>query len=259
MRVTSGIRVAAVVVGVFASACTSDSSVSPSTTQPTTLAEILSELALPTLSGLTPRASMVPLPTVSALSPSGCSYSAAAQAFACPPVSAAGLTVTRSFALLSAGGTPQSQFDPSTTASVRASTTVAGTLTAGGSTMSIDQQQVLTLSGLLTGTHTLDGTSVMRLSGTVPTGTGAEPVNSTITTTIAKLRLPSRAAGPNAWPTEGTITMDMTSSEGASALPTTMRVILAFNGTSKVAVTITMDGVAHRCTIDLASAAPSCI
>jgi hypothetical protein len=60
------------------------------------------------------------------------------------------------------------------------------------------------------------------------------------------------------YPKSGTITVDQaTSLVGGTSL--TSRLVMTFNGTSKVVVTLTVDGrTIPGCTIDLASTTPSC-
>jgi len=231
-------------------ACGPDSSVAPDH-PPADLGAVLGEMTLPSLAG-----SLVPgvpaTPAVSALTPSSCAYSAASQSFTCPVVTASGLTFTRSFTLLSASGTPQSQFDPTATAAVRTNTTMAGTVTTSGSTITMDGKDEFTLSGILTGVHTLNGTSLMHVTGTEPGS--AAPYAVTISSTIADLVLPATAA--DKWPKSGKVAMDVTDSmQGA---PGTLHMTMTFNGTSKVAVTMTSSGLSFSCTVDLASQAPTC-
>jgi len=245
LRVIALVLVAASLVG-----CGSDSSVAPRH-QPADLGTVLSEMTLPSIAG-----SLVPgapaLPSTSALTPSSCSYSAASQSFTCPTVTVSGITLTRSFTLLSASGTPQSQFDPASTAAVRTNSTSAGTISSAGSTITVDSRDELTLSGLLTGVHVLNGTSLTHLSGTEPAS--ITPFTITMSTTIANLVLPATAA--DKWPKSGQIIMDITDSElGAAG---TEHITLTFNGTSKVVMTMTSGGFSFNCTIDLASQAPSC-
>lgn len=251
-------RICALLLGAFIGGCSSDSSVAPTTRREADLAQVLNEMSLSSLSGLTANAATVPLPTLASWAPSSCSYASAIQAFVCPSITMQGVTVTRSFTLLNAAGSPLSQFDPATTASIRAKTSAVGTIPVQGSTLAIDEQQELTLTGLLTGAHVLDGSMILRVTGGPLSGTG-QPLTSTTTMTIANLQLPNASSGSNAWPTGGTITVDMVSSLLTPLPGQAMRMVVAFNGTSRVAVTLTIGGITQRCTMDLASAAPSCI
>lgn len=251
MKTISELRtIALAFVAASVVACGSDSSVAPDH-PPADLATVLSEMTLPAVTG-----SLVPgapaLPSTSALTPSNCSYSAASQSFTCPTVTASGITLTRSFTLLTASNTPQSQFDPATTAAVRTNSTMAGKITSAGSAIAVDGKDEMTLSGLLTGVHTLNGTSVMHMSGTEPGST--TPFTMTMSTTIANLVLPATTA--EKWPKSGQIIMDITDSMlGAAG---TERITMTFNGTSKVLMTMTSDGFSFNCTVDMASQAPSC-
>ena len=62
---------------------------------------------------------------------------------------------------------------------------------------------------------------------------------------------------PQVWPKAGTIVIENSTSIGGEA-PEVIRATVTFNGTSKVAVTITGPGVSASCTLDLASQNPSC-
>ena len=190
-----------------------------------------------------------------AIVPSSCAYQAASQSFACAPLVVSGLTVTHSFALLDASGATQTAFDQGTTSGVRARTTVAGTLQQGQLQLAVDGQQDLTLTGLRTATHTLDGTSrvhVASISGAAPS------FETTVNTTITGLKLQAPTAdGTHPWPTAGTIVVETSNSVGG-APAAVVRATLTFSGTSKVTVNLTGPGVAVNCTIDLASQAPSC-
>ncbi len=241
---------ALVIVAASVAACGSDSSTAPDH-PPADLNTVLSEMVLPSIaSSLVP--GMPAAPETSALSSSSCSYSSASQDFTCPTVTASGLTFTRSFTLLSASGTPQSQFDPAATAAVRTNSALAGTITSDGSTITVDGQDELTLSGILTGVHVLNGTSVMNVHGTDAEST--TPYSMSITTTTANLVLPATPA--DKWPKSGSILMDVTDSMQGS--PMTMHMTMTFNGTSKVVVTMSSDGLSVNCTVDLASQSPSC-
>lgn len=261
MRPTRPLRAAVLLfaAGTFAAGCSSDSSVSPEQELPAELGAVLSEMALPALAGLASTLSPVPTSGLSAPSTSGCSFIAASQSFACPPVSVNGLTVTRSFVLLDASGAAQSAFGKTTTAAVRTSTRLTGTLTASGGSLTVDQTQELTLSGLLTGVRVLNGTSEARVVSAGNGGTIA-PFTATTKTTISNLMLPAaRGIGQPAWPTSGTIALDMTTQLPAGGAPVTTRSLITFNGTSEVVVTFDKGGVLERCTIDLAGrAAPVC-
>lgn len=129
---------------------------------------------------------------------------------------------------------------------------MAGTITSDGSTITIDGQDELTLSGILSGVHVLNGTSAMNVHGTDAGST--TPFVMSISTTIADLVLPATPA--DKWPKSGRIIMDLTDSmEGTTS---TTRFTMTFNGTSKVAVTMTSDGFTLSCTMDLASPSPTC-
>lgn len=242
-------------LGAIISACSSDSSVAPNR-QPASLDQAWREMTLPLLTGAG-SLSGIPAPSIAATLPSSCSYSASTQSFACPSVTVSGLTITRSYTLLDASGRSQPAFDAATTASVRAKTTTVGTINSEGTSLTIDQTQELTLSGLLTGTHTLDGTSTAQVTGTVKSGLITSTVASAVTTSIVKLVVSSAAAGATAYPASGTITVDVVTTTD-NALSTTVHFQMTFNGTSKVSVVISSALATTHCTLDLANPSAFC-
>ena len=244
------LRIAALVaLAALANAC-SDSSTGPSDVRPADLSQVLAELQPSSLAALNAQISAAPVAGLTAPVPSSCTYDSTTKSFTCPSVSITGVTITRSFTLLDASGNPQAQFDAASTAAVRMKTTFAGTITSGNSTLVVDQQQDVTLSGLLTGAHTLNGTSLGHVTGTIGSGTTTTAVASTISTTISDLVLPTSSTGASRWPQSGSITATATTTVGA--LPTaTVNTSITFNGTNKAAVTITAAGQTTHCTVDL--------
>jgi hypothetical protein len=183
---------------------------------------------------------------------SGCAFNAASQSFVCPGRTNESVTFQRSFQLLDASGAPQSAYNPATTAAVRTITDLAGTRSVSnpsgsGLAVAFEHHSDHTLSGLLTGTHTLNGSS----SGeTTVTPTGGSSYVITAAQTIDDLVLPKR--GESQFPQSGTISTTVTT-PGLLGIGThTSTVLMAFDGTSVVALTITSGSVTASCTIDLA-------
>jgi hypothetical protein len=252
MRVVRDIPiVVAFAAGSILAACSGDKSTGPATAPSVSLTQALSEMSLPELSTLSTMAIGTSVPVSPALVPSDCAYQSGTQSFTCAPVTVGGLTTTRSYALFALGGAPQSQYDPASTDGVRTNTETKGTLAAATSTFTIDDQRVLMLTGLLSSTHVLNGSSVTHVSGTT-TGSGTPIVmNSTIITTIAGLTLPTGAK----YPTSGTITTDLTG-QAASLPQYTTHMVATFNGTSTLSIAISGFGGTVRCNVDLSGTAP---
>lgn len=225
---------------VLATACGSDSAVAP---RANTLDSALGELSL--TSGL-PSASGMPAGKPPGITPGTCAFDAGSQSFTCPVVSGSGYTVTRSYTLLNASGTPQSAFDPATTAAIRSTSSATGSTTLGGVTTTFDATETRTLSGLLAGAHVLNGTG---LSHATTTGTYAS--RSTTATTITDV-VPPDALGPGNYPKSGSVAMAITD-ERSFGPPVTTRITMTFNGTSKVSIVITDAFITQRCTFDLAA------
>ena len=249
---------AAIALAAAASACGSDSSTGPNGT-PATLDQTLAELSLPALSA--GGAAFVDVGNdVPALLASRCPYTAAAQSFVCTPVSSSGLTVNQSFTLLSASGAKQSAFDAATTAAASAKTTISGNVNESGTTLAVNGQQEITLSGLLGGTHTLNGSSSLTLKGNIFDGTSTFPVDLTVSSTIANLVLPANTtSGAAIWPLSGTITVQASGSVGGVSIGT-VKDTISFTGTSTVNITSVGPGGTQSCKVDLAApgATPSC-
>ncbi|MEO8337392.1 MAG: hypothetical protein ABI664_20615 [bacterium] len=238
------------------SACGSDAGTGPNASTPVNLATAFSEMSLPGLSAVASLTGGVAAPTTSGV-PSGCSYVAASQNFVCPSVTASGVTITSNYALLDASGHQMSTFDANAVSALRVKSTVVGTVTVSGDVLTIDGQQDQTLSGLQTATHTLNGTNTLNFSGTLTSAAIPGPINTHSTTTISNVVLPANGSA-TPYPTSGTVTVDQTTSLVGSA-SLTSRLVLTFNGTSKVAVALTLDGqTLPVCTIDLSKALPSC-
>jgi hypothetical protein len=214
-------------------------------------------MSLSSLAGMATALPSVPSQALVTALPSSCSYVASTSIFVCAPVTVTGLTITQSYKLLDASGKPQSAFDPNTTASIHATNSVAGTISAGGNNLTIDETQELTLSGLLTNTHTLDGTMTMKMAGTTTVGSTVTPIASTVMMTITNLAVPRSTSGPTTYPASGTITSDLTATVN-NTVSASVHVEITFNGTSKVAVVMTIGGFVQHCTIDLANSAPTC-
>ena len=243
----------------IAGACGSDSSTGPSSNQSTTLDQALTELTNPALSAANSAFFNVdaaaPAP---ALLASRCPYVAASQSFVCTPFATNGVAINQSFTLLTASNATQAAFDAATTDAVRATTTVAGTVTQSGTSLAIDGQQELTLSGLISGPHTLNGTSTTKIKGTIFDGVQSFPLDATVTNTITNLVLPAKTPGTaQLWPSSGTIVVENTGTVGGFSSGTT-RITMTFSGSSTVSVTVLGPGVLQSCKMDFSKSNPVC-
>ena len=127
-------------LAIIAGACGSDST-GPTDYPPATLDQALAELSIPALSA--GGTSYVEVGDgAPSLDPTTCPYSAAVQSFVCTPISQSGITVDQEdFTLFNASGGKQGVFDPASTNSVRANSTVAGTLVDQGTSVTVNGQQ----------------------------------------------------------------------------------------------------------------------
>jgi hypothetical protein len=248
--------------------CSSSESTGPSSGNTLDISALISEMAYG--SGNIATASAVggvPITATPPLVPSSCQYSATTQGFNCATFSSDGLTISATFYLLDAAGHFQSQADASTTDAIRTVTDVNGTVKldqsdAAGS-MTLVNHQDMKLSGLLSGTHVLNGTSTSHsdLTLTAPSAMHAVLDGKSVT---ANVMLPKPGAA-NRWPTAGTITNDATTATqvGSQSVTGTTHSVLTFNGSSTVTVTTTISSgstsFSTTCKIDLAGAsAPVC-
>lgn len=237
MRLVPRLALAAA-AALLAGACSDATAPARSTDLPTALAELSLGNVLPP--------SMSVGAQLPALSPSAsCPYDAARQLFACAPVTVNGVTVTQGYTLLTASGTPQAAFDAASTAAIRSDMTAAGLRRDATDSLAIDARQSLTLSGLLTGRHVLDGTQNAHLKGT----SAGVPLDETMVTTIAGLLPPANGAR---YPGGGTVTTTITDASTSSGSFTVIMTIV-FNGTSKVDVTISGGSFSTHCIVDLAN------
>lgn len=250
--------VAAVALVVAAAVACHDST-GPSS-DPVTLDQALAELSIPALTAAG-RTFVDMSAAAPAFDSTSCAYSADEQKFICTLISERGITLRQSFTPFSVSGVKQAAFDPAQTDSVRATNVVDGTLTEGGTSVRVYGQYELTLSGLVSGPHVLDGDASIVVAGTVDDGTSTYPVNVRVNTAITKLVLPAGTAGSAvAWPSSGRIYVSVSGSTAPAALNNSS-IVIQFNGTSTVGVTMTPGGGlagAVGCTVDLAMSKPVC-
>jgi hypothetical protein len=236
-------------------ACTSDSGVEPATSATLHLGTAFNEMTVPGISAAMALGGISALPYINGV-PLGCSYAVSSQNYVCPAVVSSGLTMMASYWLFDAAGQPMPLFDPGTIASLRVKNTMTGTMNSGIGVLTIDGQQDQTLSGLQSTAHTLNGTSTISriIPGSAP---GPAQYSMRSTTTITNLVLSAYGVA-NAYPTSGTVTIEgVTSSFGGP--PITRTVTMTFNGTSKVNVSVSVQGLPPTaCTIDLKSGTSSC-
>lgn len=249
---------------VMLAAC-SDGGVEPVETR----AELSQLLAQATASGA-PAGLITGLPLLGA--PAGCAYAAATQSFACPPQSVAGVAVTRSYQLLDASGTPQSAYS-ATTVSVRVSTSFSGTLTPpavpglpNGATFApatIERHETVTLTGLgASSQRTLNGTSTSTVTTTLTFQGDSFTMQLAGADTISNLVLPANPgtqAQPN-FPVSGSVINNQSVTTGTAPLSVTqrMRIVTTFNGTSTVAIAMTVNGQTTTCNVNLLTGPPVC-
>ncbi|MFL5615919.1 MAG: hypothetical protein ACJ796_19805 [Gemmatimonadaceae bacterium] len=191
-----------------------------------------------------------------------CTYSASSGYFECPNIVTSGLTITRKYRLLDAAGNAQSQADANTSA-IETRGTVDGTLssTFGGAVPSTSTSEVHgasadTLSGVGTDTHTLHGVSTMTVKGSVQAGSTVFPIEDSEKMTIANVVLPNAKKGQK-WPQSGSIIVDESSDASDPLLANSSHVVISFDGTSVVTMTMTSHFSTFTCRFDLAAPAIS--
>ena len=260
------LSVKALVAAVATAALTACGSDSPTaTSQQLDLNTAISQMAAGNASSYAGASALfgAPLGTTAALVPGSCAYSATVQGFSCPARTANGLTITGTFYLYDAAGASLTTVDPTRAASLRTVTDVQGTTSMGNEfpgTMTLDQHSDMTMSGLLGATRTLNGTStghidekmVMAMADTLHSVTD-------MTTVTRDLVLPAPGATDH-YPKSGSITANMTESGmlgDTTSFKSTM--VMTFDGTSIVTITMTDDLGTSVCKFDMkGTAMPVC-
>ncbi|HVX38750.1 MAG TPA: hypothetical protein VHB25_04175 [Gemmatimonadaceae bacterium] len=249
-------------LAVVAAACGSDSPTAPRTAQKLDVDALLGQMAAGDFTQNSSAQAALSLPTASGLSrPSAasCSFDSGTQGFACAPVDAGGLHFTLTYWLYDAAGQALTTLDAAKTASIRTVSDISGTLAPSSGTTfvnsTISAHSDMTLSGLLTGTHTLNGTSNshydMRFDGTTQAHTVMDDTSHT-----ANVIVPSTPSNGGYWPSAGTITSDTHFGTTSGSLPPmsfATHSVLTFQGSGKMTIALTLDGVTSTCTIDLSS------
>jgi hypothetical protein len=243
------LRIGAVALLAFTGACSSETT-APSS-PPASLDQIFSEASLSSISAINGGLAPVPVSTFAMPAPSSCSFNAGA--FVCPTVTIGELQFSRKFTLYDENGVVQSQFVSGTTSRIKFESIAHGVVTSGTTGFTIDQSHDLLVSGLTSSTHVLNGTSRTTITSVAPAGSTTAPATTTLAFVFNNLELPK---GQNAYPGGGNIDLTATSSN-LHGVPFHMQ--LAFNGTSKVAVTSDAGGIPFPpCSLDLAVANPTC-
>jgi hypothetical protein len=220
---------------------------------PADLTAALNEMSLPSLGAAANSIGGAPvIAPLSAPAPSSCTYGGSATGYVCPDITVGGMTISRSFTLLDLAGASMPSYDKATTDGVRSVLSAVGTITSGGTTLNVNQQQQMTLSGLLSGVHKLNGFANTTVKQFLGSGASAvETMSSMQNLTVTNVVLPSSAPGASPYPASGTLAMDGATTLGI--IPTVAsRLVLTFNGTRSVPVSITVGGVTRQCTLDLA-------
>ena len=196
--------------------------------------------------------SAMPSPT-----PANCAFDASTGFFECPTVTVNGLTITRAFRLIDAAGNSQSQASGQTVA-IETKSTVKGTVTfdvrgSASGTIAVDRSDDMTLSGIRTNKHTLNGQGASHLDNQITTSFGPLHTLLDATETTSNVVLPDAKSGQR-WPQSGSIVYHQTTTEnpetpGAITFKTT--VVVTFTGSSRVTITVTTDFGTQSCQYDL--------
>ena len=201
--------------------------------------------------------------------PGPCAYTAASQNFVCPPITANGITYTRTYWLSDASGTFLSTPDAKRINAVRTLTTAKGTYTmpsvigmvgtpgAAGTatavsppvmagTSTIDRSDDMTMGGLLGPQRTMNGVSSLTNDLTLGTGTSAQKTHIVQSTVTANVLFPP--IGKTAQiPIGGSITNDEVVTVAATT-PLSMHSVLTFHADGSSTMVVTYNGVTKTCT-----------
>jgi hypothetical protein len=258
------LALATLTLAIVADACTSDSIVAPD--RPVaSLDAALSEVTVPALDYASATFSGAGMVTP-AITSARCQFDGTSSSFICDALTGNGLTLNQHYTLLDAAGSKLSTFDAEKTTGLVVNSAVSGTATgySGGNpvTLTVDGQQELTLTGLGSAQHTVNGTSLTlttltRSDGAVP------PVTSTITTKVVDLVIPiASRSNPGQWPTSGMIELQSSTDLGyvipLDATIATTSAALEFSGTSIVKLTITTQNGTQTCRVDITTTMLGC-
>ena len=179
-----------------------------------------------------------------------CPYDAITGRFTCPPLTAAGRTMARSYAFMDAAGAPQSAYHAETTASANFRSTLSGTFSREGLTATISHDRDITVSGLVGSEtqHTIDGVASTNQMQTRHSDRGERTYSMSSVATIQRVVIPfPRSRG--AWPLSGSIRRDFTATRHGVPGTQTRVTTTTFNGTRFATLTV---GDRHF-TLDLAT------
>jgi hypothetical protein len=241
------VRASLVAVCAFAASCGESTAPVPPASVDELLGDIsttsaVAEPALAMGGGFAPAAAMP-------ANASACPFNATTKFFVCANHTVNGLTFGVSYQLLDGSDTPLSQFNAATVASLRTVSDISGTLNQGSTNVTMQGHNDQKLSGLLTGTYTLNGTAT---NNATVAQTGQQTVTVNTTQTITNLVLPKRGTDEK-YPKSGTIAMTTGVTGGTSA---TINITMTFDGTSIVKIAMTTAGVTTNCTMDMSKASP---
>lgn len=186
-----------------------------------------------------------------------CSYNSASATFVCPTSTHNAATHSRSYQLFDAAGTPQSAYDPATTASVVFNISLNGALSHQAFTATFGRERTLTVSGLegAETTRSWSGTASSALSRTThPDRVRSRNYVMSSTGVISELVVPHPFADA-AWPLSGTIARTVNYSREGARGPGragSRAVSITFNGTQFVPMTVND----RAFTLDLATGKP---
>jgi hypothetical protein len=256
MRMISLLRIASLVTACsFAAAC-SDGSGPQDLDLDDVLADVNAGQSF-AASGLDVVAGAPVAPPPAAMHHDACAFNSGSQMFVCPGTTINGITFNRSFQLLDAAGAPQSEYSRATTAAVRTVSDVSGRITSTTNnvttTIDLTSHDDATLSGLLSGTHVLNGSS----TGNAAIAGGGLNHNVATSTTVTNLQLPRRDSDTR-YPASGTVASQAVVT--APGFSNTTTATLSFNGSSTATLVVTTLGITRTCQIDLSPghAAPVC-
>jgi hypothetical protein len=185
-----------------------------------------------------------------------CVYTASAGRVVCPDISVGGLVFTRSWAFYDAAGNPQPRRDTSTVR-INTRTSVRGTVVRDSLTVTVDRQGEMTQDGVQRSSlrRTMNGAENGTMTIVHRTARGTfRSVASHADSTI-NLVVPQNDTTVPRWPVSGTIVHvnsgTKTHVESGESRSYSRREVQVFNGTSRVQVTITVNGVTRTCERDL--------
>jgi hypothetical protein len=175
--------------------------------------------------------------------PSNCEFNSLTERFTCLDVSNDGLTLSRSYQLFDADGTPQAAYDANTTASANFMSVLSGNISRGRWTADILRERNATVTGLDDDERrTWNGSGIGSVEASYDDGDVSRTYNMMWSTTVSDVVV-AIPRNLNPWPLSGTVYFSVNATrtrEGMRSVNHTVALTarVVFNGTNRVRLVV---------------------